>query len=151
MLPDNPFTHTAFDSTDGGDAGSPFPGGTVASTFARRCTPPATHAPSTANDFSLLAKRADDATALLKVLCNENRLLIFLLLVDNPMTVGEISRRTSQPQNDVSMNLEKLRKAALVQFHQHGKFRYYRVSDSGRTRFALSILERIETAKPNPS
>ena len=151
MLPDNPFTQSAIDSTDGVGVGLPFRRGTATGRLARRCTAPATPDFATANDFRLLAKRADDATALLKVLCNENRLLIFQLLVDNQMTVGEISRRTSRSQNDVSMNLEKLRRASLVQFNQQGKFRFYHVPDNHLRDLVLSILQNFEAVECSAS
>ncbi|MGI9423284.1 MAG: ArsR/SmtB family transcription factor [Hyphomicrobiaceae bacterium] len=93
----------------------------------------------------------DAAAALLRVLCNESRLMIFQLLVGRQMTVGEISLRTSKPQNDVSMNLEKLRKASLVQFKRKGKFRYYHIPDNRLTYLVPSIVQRFEAVKCNSS
>ena len=98
MLPDNPFTVATVDPAEEDGNVLPFPSDAALCTAARLRRPPLSSSLHAASDYSALVKRADEATTLLKVLCNENRLTIFQLLVGREMTVGEISRLTSKPQ-----------------------------------------------------
>ena len=151
MLPDNPFAQTVFDPAEVDESVLPFPDGAASGKTARLCGSPGTPCLLAANDYSALASRADQATALLKVLCNESRLTIFQLLFDRPMTVDEISLCTSKPQNDVSMNLQKLRKASLVQFKRNGRFRFYFIPDNSLTYLVLLILQKFEAVNRQSS
>ena len=147
MLPDNPSAWPASDLAEIDEAVLPFAGGRMSGQTALAGRSSATTCLNAVNDYSALARRADEAATLLRVLGNESRLTIFQLLVDRPMTVGEISLHTSRPQNDVSMNLEKLRKASLVKFKRNGRFRYYFIPDNGPTYLVLSILQKFEVAR----
>ncbi|MEO8065183.1 MAG: metalloregulator ArsR/SmtB family transcription factor [Pseudomonadota bacterium] len=57
---------------------------------------------------------ADKATALLKALANEQRLMILCNLLDGGLTVGEINQRVELSQSALSQHLAVLRESNIV-------------------------------------
>lgn len=61
-----------------------------------------------------MAGHAGDAARLLKALANDRRLMILCLLVDGPLTVGEINQRIGLSQSALSQHLALLRADGLL-------------------------------------
>lgn len=69
------------------------------------------------------------AKSIFKVLGNEKRIRLLLLLEGQPLNVSEISHRLSLPQPTVSHQLALLKESQLVRSHRHGKQIYYHLDD----------------------
>ncbi|MCX7543815.1 ArsR/SmtB family transcription factor [Marinicella gelatinilytica] len=65
---------------------------------------------------------------LFKVLADESRIRLLLMLQDNELTVAEISEITQMPQPRVSTHLSLLRQNDLVIVRKQGVFAYYRIN-----------------------
>jgi DNA-binding transcriptional ArsR family regulator len=90
-----------------------------------------------------LARQADDAAQLLKMLANEKRLLILCFLAARgEMTVGELVGVAELSQSALSQHLAKLRADGLVDFRRTSQTLHYRVVDS-RTLRLLQVLKDI--------
>lgn len=73
------------------------------------------HKPSSPESAAdAMAGHAGDAARLLKALANDRRLMILCLLVDGPLTVGEINQRVALSQSALSQHLALLRADGLV-------------------------------------
>jgi len=94
--------------------------------------PPAAVVPS-ASPASLnvahLRAAAHDATALLRALANEDRLLILCQLTQGELSVGELEAQLDIRQPTLSQQLAVLRSEALVTTRRDGKRIYYAVAD----------------------
>ncbi|MGZ8337568.1 MAG: ArsR/SmtB family transcription factor [Allosphingosinicella sp.] len=77
-----------------------------------------------------LAAKAAEATALLKALANEHRLLILChLIADGEIAAGDLVRRVGLSQSALSQHLAKLRAEGLIAFRRDSQTLYYRVAD----------------------
>ena len=75
-------------------------------------------------------QEAKNAVELLKVLANENRLMISCALIEQPMTVGQIARyvpNISQPALSQHLNLLKAHK--ILDFKKTGQNVTYSIAD----------------------
>jgi len=98
---------------------------------------------SDAAALDLLASQAGEAAALLKLLGNENRLLILCLLTARgEMTVGEIVDVVGLSQSALSQHLARLRADGLVSFRRDSQTLHYRVADE-RALCVLQVLKDI--------
>ena len=89
-----------------------------------------------------LAKQADDAAQLLKLLANEKRLLILChLAVRGEMTVGELVGVVKLSQSALSQHLARLRADGLVEFRRTAQTLHYRVADPRALRLLQSLKE----------
>lgn len=68
---------------------------------------------------------ASQACGLLKVLANEDRLLILCALIDGECNVGQFQQQLGIQQPTLSQQLAVLREEGLVQTRRQGKFIYY--------------------------
>jgi DNA-binding transcriptional ArsR family regulator len=84
--------------------------------------------PSAASTEQLLM-RCRDASAVLKALGHEIRLLILFLLADGEMTVTELKARLGLQQAVVSQHLARLRVDRLVDTRRSGRLAYYSISN----------------------
>jgi DNA-binding transcriptional ArsR family regulator len=94
-----------------------------------------------------MLKQVGAATALLKQLANENRLLILCSLVSGELSVGELNERLPLSQSALSQHLASLRQAELVQTRRQGQTIYYQLcgSDSQQTRNpAIAVIETLQ-------
>lgn len=66
-----------------------------------------------------------NSTQLLRLLAEPTRLRLLLLLIDEPLTVAELTSVTGLIQSRVSSHLARLREADLVQDRASGKANYY--------------------------
>ena len=73
--------------------------------------------------------RVGDATALLKALAHDGRLMILCHLTTGERSVGELEALLHQRQATVSQQLARLRAEGLVSSRREGKARLYSVSD----------------------
>ena len=72
-----------------------------------------------------------DASALLKLISNQQRLLILCLLHEKEMSVSELNDTLSQlSQSALSQHLAQLREANLVKVRRDAQTIYYSLTDS---------------------
>ena len=77
-----------------------------------------------------LEANADEAARFLKVLANEQRLLILCHLVGNgEMTVNALADAVDLSQSALSQHLARLREDGLVKFRRDAQTLHYRVAD----------------------
>lgn len=76
-----------------------------------------------------LRRAAAQAVAALKVLANEDRLLLLCQLSQGPMCVGELEEALDIHQPTLSQQLGVLRTEGVVDTRRDGKFIYYSVAD----------------------
>jgi ArsR family transcriptional regulator, virulence genes transcriptional regulator len=96
-----------------------------------------------ASSLRMLAKQADDAAQLLKLLGNEKRLLILCFLAERgEMTVGQLVHAVKLSQSALSQHLAKLRVDRLVEFRRTSQTLHYRVADRRALRM-LHVLKEI--------
>jgi DNA-binding transcriptional ArsR family regulator len=80
--------------------------------------------------MAALAAKAADATALVKALANEQRLLILCYLVsEGELSVGALAKRLDLSQSALSQHLAKLREQKLVTFRREAQTIHYSVLD----------------------
>ncbi|MEQ1770231.1 MAG: metalloregulator ArsR/SmtB family transcription factor [Devosia sp.] len=72
--------------------------------------------------------RADDAAELLAAMANPKRLLILCHLLDQELSVGELSERVGLAQSPLSQHLSKLRMLRLVATRRDGQMILYRLA-----------------------
>jgi DNA-binding transcriptional ArsR family regulator len=68
-----------------------------------------------------LEPRADEAAELLTAMANPKRLLILCHLLDNELSVGELSELVELAQSPLSQHLSKLRALRLVSARRDGQ------------------------------
>lgn len=87
-----------------------------------------------------MEEKAKQVAELLKLLANENRLLLLCALLEHPMTVGELGEHTPKiGQSALSQHLRALRSAGLVADRRNGQYVVYSVADE-RVRVLLAVL-----------
>jgi DNA-binding transcriptional ArsR family regulator len=80
-------------------------------------------------DPDRLRAAAGQAVAALKVLANENRLLLLCQLSRSEWSVGELEEQLGIHQPTLSQQLSVLRAEGVVETRREGKRIYYRVAD----------------------
>jgi DNA-binding transcriptional ArsR family regulator len=96
-------------------------------------TEPALH------DIAALHSSASDACALLKILANEDRLLILCKLSQGALNVGELEELLGIRQPTLSQQLTVLREENLVATERKGKYVYYSLASPE----AIKIMETL--------
>ncbi len=81
-------------------------------------------------DVAALRAHAGEAVALLKVLGNEDRLMLLCQIAQQPRTVGELEQLTGISQPTLSQQLGVLRREGLVNTEREGKFIRYQAADA---------------------
>ena len=94
-----------------------------------------------------LEPRAGDAAELLSAMGNPKRLLILCHLLDQELSVGELSERVGLAQSPLSQHLAKLRALRLVTTRRDGQMIRYRLASEEVGR-VLATLHGIYCA-PN--
>lgn len=87
-------------------------------------------------NFEKLRVSAEQATGLLKVMANSDRLMLLCQLSQGEKSVGELEEILGIKQPTLSQQLTVLRKAALVSTRREGKCIYYVISNTS----ALAIM-----------
>jgi DNA-binding transcriptional ArsR family regulator len=102
--------------------------------------------PNGSNGFGEFERRAADAAELLKLLANENRLLILCRLSQvREMSVNDLAEAVRISQSAVSQHLAKMREDGLVGTRRDAQTIYYRLADPNATRL-LALLQDIYCA-----
>lgn len=92
-------------------------------------------------DISDLEANAGEAAAFLKLLANEQRLLILCQLVSRgEMSVNQLVEAVGLSQSALSQHLARLRADSLVGFRRDGQTIHYRVADPR----AVQILKALK-------
>ena len=86
--------------------------------------------------------RATEASALMKALAHEGRMMILCHLSGGEKTVSQLERLLDQRQAAVSQQLARLRSEGLVQSRRDGKARLYSVADPRATE-VVSLMYRL--------
>jgi DNA-binding transcriptional ArsR family regulator len=80
-------------------------------------------------DIQKLRDAAGQATAMLRVLANEDRLLLLCQLTQGEACVSELERMLGIRQPTLSQQLGVLRNEGMVATRRNGKNIYYQISD----------------------
>ena len=103
-------------------------------------------ATSTSLDPELLRSAAGQAVAALKVLANEDRLLLLCQLSQGEMCVSELEERLGIHQPTLSQQLGVLRTEGVVHTRRQGKNIFYSVADPALLEI-LAVLYRLYCPK----
>ena len=90
-------------------------------------------------DIDKMRDGAAAATGLLRILANEDRLMLLCQLTHGEHSVSELEELLEIPQPTLSQQLGVLRKEAIVATRRDGKRIYYQVSEP-RVRQLLGVL-----------
>lgn len=94
-------------------------------------------------DLTAMQARAEDASRLLKVLGNAQRLRVLCLLVNQEMSVGQINEELPDlSQSALSQHLAKLREEGLVRTRREAQTIWYALED-GPTQQVIATLYDI--------
>lgn len=91
------------------------------------------------HDIEALHTSASDVCALLKILANEDRLLILCELSQGTRNVGELEKLLDIHQPTLSQQLTVLREENLVATERRGKYIYYSLASLE----AIKIMETL--------
>ncbi len=81
------------------------------------------------NQMELMRENAAEVAAMLKLVGNENRLLILCSLVEGELGVGALQERVDLSQSALSQHLAKLRSDRLVTARRESQNIYYSISE----------------------
>ena len=109
---------------------------------------PALPAPPSAEAMAQLHSAAAEASALLKAMANETRLLLLCQLIGGERNVGELQALSGIPQPSLSQQLGVLRDEGLLATRREGKFIYYSLA-SAEVVAVMQTLYGIFCAKPS--
>lgn len=92
-------------------------------------------------DIAALEEKAAQAAELLKLLANENRLLILCrLAAAGEMSVGMLAKALHLSQSALSQHLARMREEGLVATRRESQTIHYRVADGNAAR-VLTLLK----------
>lgn len=80
-------------------------------------------------DMDMLGKRAAEVARLLKLVANEQRLLVLCRLRDGEASVGELVDLCELSQSSVSQHLARMREGGLLTSRREGTTIYYRLDN----------------------
>jgi DNA-binding transcriptional ArsR family regulator len=86
-----------------------------------------------------MARHARRASALMKAMAHENRLLLLCLLSEGERSVGELEALLSLRQSAVSQQLARLRLDGLVSARRDGKTVFYSIADDDARRLIAVV------------
>jgi DNA-binding transcriptional ArsR family regulator len=94
-------------------------------------------------DIAQLERKAAEAADLLKLLANENRLLILCrLAAAGELSVGKLVEAVGLSQSALSQHLAKMREEGLVATRREAQTVHYHIADDNAAR-VLSLLKGI--------
>lgn len=102
--------------------------------------------PKTVIDPDLLRQAAGQAVGALKVLANEDRLLLLCQLSRGEMCVGDLEEALGIRQPTLSQQLGVLRNEGVVSTRREGKNIFYSVADASLLK-VLELLYRLYCPK----
>lgn len=87
-----------------------------------------------------LERKAADAAALLKLLANENRLLILCrLALNGEMSVSSLTEAAGLSQSALSQHLAKMREEGLVATRRNAQTIFYRIADPNAAKLLQAL------------
>jgi len=89
-----------------------------------------------------LEPQAVKASALLKAMSNQRRLMILCNLIEGEKSAGELERLVGLRQSALSQHLAKLRVHGLVRTRRDGQSIYYAIAGEG-PRAVIEVLYRL--------
>jgi DNA-binding transcriptional ArsR family regulator len=101
-------------------------------------------------DIEQMRQAAAQATAMLRVLANEDRLLLLCQLTQGEACVSELEELLGIRQPTLSQQLGVLRTEEIVSTRREGKKIYYQLSDA-RVVALLATLYGLYCPAPNPT
>ena len=93
-------------------------------------------------DLTRLRAAAGDACTLLKILSNQDRLLLLCQMTQGDFSVGELEAMTGIRQPTLSQQLTVLREEQLVSTRREGKRIFYSIA-SQEARAVLQVLYQL--------
>lgn len=90
-------------------------------------------------ELNNLEQKAEQASALLKAMSNQSRLLILCQLNEGEKSVGELERIVGLSQSALSQHLARLRRDKLVQTRREAQTIYYSLNGDD----ALRVIETL--------
>lgn len=101
------------------------------------------HAVRLEGDTSQIEENAQKIADLLKVLANENRLLILCALMEGPRTVGSLCEKIpSVTQSALSQHLALLKAHGILTYVKSGQSVTYSIEDS-RVEEIMAVIRRL--------
>lgn len=88
-----------------------------------------------------LESRAGEAAELLKLLANDQRLIILCRLSDAELSVSELGEYVNLAQSALSQHLAKLRAQGLVGTRREGQNIYYRLANPTAQKLVGALCE----------
>jgi DNA-binding transcriptional ArsR family regulator len=89
-----------------------------------------------------MRKHAGEVSEFLKILANENRLLVLCTLLEGEKSVGEINAQIDLSASALSQHLAWLREAKLVTTRRESQTIYYQLVDQ-RVSEVMMVLKKI--------
>ena len=99
-------------------------------------------------DLPDLMRRAGDASAFLKAVAHQHRLLLLCLIAERERSVSELEALLSLRQASVSQQLPRLRRDGLVTARRDGKSVIYSLANTD-TRRIITTLHDVFCATPS--
>jgi DNA-binding transcriptional ArsR family regulator len=97
----------------------------------------------------VLGEGAAEASAMLRMLANEHRLLVLCTLIaEGEAPVGQLARRAGLSQPALSQHLAKLREDGLVATRRAGTRIQYRIADARVTALIAHLKDLFCAAPP---
>lgn len=90
-----------------------------------------------------LAEHAAYAASVMKLLANEQRLLILCRLMQAESSVGALVEQCEQSQSSISQHLGKLREGGLVKTRREGTTIYYSLADEDVRKLIDMLCDRF--------
>jgi DNA-binding transcriptional ArsR family regulator len=97
---------------------------------------------------SVLVEHAAEAAETLKLLANEQRLLLLCRMMEGEASVGELVDLTNMSQPSVSQHLNRLREGGMVTTRREGTTIYNRLADERVHRLIGMLCDRFGPKPP---
>src|SRR4051812_23464507 len=92
--------------------------------------------------MAVLERKAAEAAALLKLLANENRLLILCrLALNGEMSVNDIADAVGLSQSALSQHLARMREEGLLATRREAQTVFYRIADKNAERLLMLLKD----------
>jgi DNA-binding transcriptional ArsR family regulator len=99
--------------------------------------------PASDNGIAELERKAGEAAGFLKLLANENRLLILCRLAQrSEMSVSDLAEAVELSQSALSQHLAKMREDGLLATRREAQTVFYRIADRNAARL-LTLLKSM--------
>lgn len=104
--------------------------------------PLATKTAALDKSMAQLERKAGEAAGLLKLLANENRLLILCrLAIAGELSVGSLANAAGLSQSALSQHLAKMREDGLLATRRDAQTIYYRIADQNAAQLLAALKD----------